>query len=427
MSIFPRPLKKVREKIVPFCEDDLIPSNNLGAGVADENTILYGDGVWRTYLSKFVFVNDLSNLPDPIAGVITLLDGYTYYFNGTIDLLGSRLVSGVDTTILGSSSEVCRIKSTGLVGTALLSSNYSLPIRNITIEADIAVNLIGDGVATALDWEGLNFTNCNSVGLIKDYNNFVMTNSAFLNSGNLTFDGVFGTVAFSQCFFDLRAGTTQITVASTASFSRRFRIIYSSLVAMVGETAINFSTSATVNPEGYILDVVNFSGGGTYIVGVQHSDNKAAFNRCVGIQNSASFGHYYMLGNTTQTIISSTSVAYKVLGTTTNDPLTQRFAHSNNRLTYIGAITRTFKVNVYVTLTSNNNQLLSIYVAKNGTIVSTSESRVTMSGNGDREAIPCQAAVSLSTNDYIEVFVRNNTSVFNITATYLSVIVDRTP
>jgi len=41
---------------------------------------------------------------------------------------------------IGGSSENCRIKSTGLV-TALITSVYSLPIRNVTIEAALALDL----------------------------------------------------------------------------------------------------------------------------------------------------------------------------------------------------------------------------------------------------------------------------------------------
>ncbi len=158
----------------------------------------YAGGSSYTYL---IFVEVLADLPAPVGGVITLVDNTAYYFTTTVDLVGNRLVCGINTTILGSSSENCRIKSTGLVGTALITSNYSLPMRGITIEADVALNLDGDAVTTAIDWFGVNFTDCNTVGLIKDYSNVIMSDSAFLNSGNLTFDGTIGTVGLSQCLF----------------------------------------------------------------------------------------------------------------------------------------------------------------------------------------------------------------------------------
>ena len=310
------------------------------------------------------------------AGVITLAANYTYFFTTTVDLTGDRLVCGSNTTILGASSENCRIKSTGLVGTALITSVYSMPMRHITIEADVALNLDGDGTTTALDWFGVNFTDCTTIGTIKDYTNFIMGDSAFLNSGGLTFDGTIGTIGISNCLFDCRSTKTAITLASTLSVSRRFRIIYSSFVILSGETGIDVSTSATISDERYVLDTVNFSGGGTYVTGVTHTSNKALFTSCVGITNTTTRGFYYMVNNTTDTTIGvpNVNVWVKAAGTTTASANNSKFTHSNNRLTYTGAFSTSFLIVVNANVRSSAaNQVISIGVAKNGTIQTVTE------------------------------------------------------
>lgn len=394
-----------------------------GASIMGAGNIFIGGGGLDS--GDIVFVSSVSDLPTASGGVITLADNITYFFTTTVDLLGSRFVCGLNTTILGASSENCRIKSTGLTGTALITSVYSLPIRNITIEADVALNLDGDGTTTALDWFGVNFTDCATVGTIKDYSNFIMADSAFLNSGNLTFDGTIGTVGFSQCLFDVNGTNTAFILPSTLTISRRFRIIYSSFVVGTGQTALNVNTSATIPTEGYILDTVNFAGGGTYNTGVQYDDNKALFVNCKGINNSDSIANYYMSDNATVTNVITVATPLKIAGTTTANSINQKFTHTNNRATYTGAINRNFKVTATVSVTSASaNDQIGFYIAKNGTVITESEMYVTTNASARAESVTIQTITSLITNDYVETWVENDTDASDVTVTFLNVIIE---
>ena len=49
-----------------------------------------------------------------------------------------------------------------------------------------------------------------------------------------------------------------------------------------------------------------------------------------------------MNGNTTPTVISTTGVFTKVLGTTTAGPVNEKFTHSTGRLTYNGTVTKIY-------------------------------------------------------------------------------------
>lgn len=394
-----------------------------GASIMGAGNIFIGGGGLDS--GDIVFVSSVSDLPTASGGVITLADNITYFFTTEVDLLGSRFVCGVNTTILGASSENCSIKSTGLTGTALITSVYSLPIRNITIEADVALNLDGDGTTTALDWFGVNFTDCATVGTIKDYSNFIMADSAFLNSGNLTFDGTIGTVGFSQCLFDVNGTNTAFILPSTLTISRRFRIIYSSFVVGTGQTALNVNTSATIPTEGYILDTVNFAGGGTYNTGVQYTDNKALFVNCKGINNSDSIANYYMSDNATVTNVITVATPLKIAGTTTANSINQKFTHTNNRATYTGAINRNFKVTATVSVTSASaNDQIGFYIAKNGTVITESEMYVTTNASARAESVTIQTITSLITNDYVETWVENDTDASDVTVTFLNVIIE---
>lgn len=391
--------------------------------------ILYSDfssSISSISSGNIVFVQSKSDLPTAVSGVITLLANITYFFTTTVDLTGDRLVCGANTTILGGSSENCVIKSTGLSSsTALITSVYSLPMRNITITHGTALNLDGDGTTTALDWFGVNFTDCATVGTIKDYTNFIMQDSAFLNSGGLTLDGTIGTVGFTQCLFDLASTTTGITIASTANITRRFRIIYSSFVTLSGETSLNVSGSATIGNERYILDTVNFSGGGTYITGVNDTSNKSLFINCVGITNTAVNGQLYMQGNATATVISASNTFYKVLGTTTASADNAKYTHTNNRLTNDAAISRKYLIQCSLSFTSGTGDVcqFGFYDSKLAAVRTPSKTKATANSSGRAENIHMACVVSHILGDYLEIHCANLSSIANITVSDMNFVI----
>lgn len=384
---------------------------------------LGGGGATTLSSDNVIFVDSKSDLPSASGGVITLASELTYFFTSVVDLTGDRLVCGENTTIIGGSSENCRIKSTGLTGTALITSSYSLPIRSITIEADVALDLSGDSTTTALDWFGVNFTNCAEVGTVKNYSNFIMQDSAFLNSGGLTIDGTIGTVGFTQCLFDNYSGTTAITIPSTCTISRRFRVIYSSFVTSSGETSIDVSTSATISTERYILDTVNFGGGGTYVAGIDYTNNKALFTNCVGITNTSTRGFMYMVNNATAT--TSPTTWKKASGTTTANSSNSKFTHSSNKLTYTGGFTTTFHIFINCNVATSANQNVSIGLAYNGSVISQSEMTVRCVTASQPYFSATQFPVIMSSGDYVELFIINNTGSASVTVQDMNMFVTK--
>lgn len=368
------------------------------------------------------FTDNQSNVR---GNVITLADNTTYFITGEVDLEGKRLVCGENTTIIGGSSENCRIKSTGLGGTALITSVYSLPLRNITIEADVALNLIGDGTTTALDWFGVNFTDCATVGTIKDYSNFIMADSAFLNSGGLTFDGTIGTIGISQCLFNCNTGNTAFILPATLTITRRFRVIYSSFIVLAGETGINVNVSATIPTESYILDTVNFSGGGTYLAGLDYTSNDALFINCTNITNSAANGQLYMQSNVTATTISLQNTWYKVAGTTTGSADNSKFSHSNNKLTCDAVISRKYLIQCTLSYTAGNNNVceFGFYDSQLADIRTPSKTKSTANGAGRAENVTFFCVLNMDAGDFLEIWARNTSAITDITVDQMNFII----
>jgi hypothetical protein len=394
-----------------------------GDTILGNGNLLVGGGGLNS--GDIVFVSSPSDLPDAVGGVITLADNVTYFFTGVVDLLGDRLVAGENTTILGGSSENCRIKSTGLTGTALITSVHSLPMRGITIEADLALDLDGSLPTSALDWFGVNFTDCASIGTIANYSNFIMTDCAFLNSQSMAFDGTIGTIGFSQCLFDCRTGGTVFRLNDTLTITRRFRIIYSSFVVLSGETGINVLPLATIPTESYILDTVNFAGGGTYLSGLDHTSNDSLFINCVGIINTAVNGQLYMQGNATATTVSATNTFYKVAGTTTASADNSKFSHSNNRLTCDAIISRKYLIQCNLSFASGNNNVceFGFYDSQLAAIRTPSRTKSTANASGRAEGVTFFCVLEMSSGDYLEIHAANTSAATDITVEQLNFVI----
>lgn len=370
------------------------------------------------------FVSAKEDFPECESGVITLPDQTAWYITQNIDLLGCR-IQGQGFTLLGPSSTTVVLSSTGLSDTtALITATKDVSIQNLQIDTGTALDCATVEAGTLFSVTACRFVTTVSIGTVSGYNNNLFFETSF-SGGGITFDGTMSSIAYSDCVFIPASGKTAITIPATATITTRMRLQVSPFVVGTGATGLNVSTSASIPVEGYLLTRLNFSGAGTYLVGVQHTDNKSFFDSNRGIQNSSSIAYYTMTANATTTDITVTNTPVKVAGTTILQAISQRFTMpSNNRGTYGGAILRDFKVTAFASASAGNNDEMGMYIAKNGTVITASRARSTANASGKAEGITTQAVVSLAQNDYLEVFVENETAVQDITVTDLSVIIE---
>ena len=363
-------------------------------------------------------IYSLNDLPNAELGVITLEDNKLYIFVGTVDLLGARLLGGNVSIIEGLSSENSFLTSTGLpLGTALISSEFTIIINSISIiDVDTALNLNGQNNDRVIDWRACNFGNVPNVGTIKNYNNFIYESGAFLNCTGLIFDGNFGTIAIINSIYTNFSNGTSITIADTCVISRRFKIIESSMVTSGTGISVNFSNTATIANQGYILTSCSFSGGTlTTLVGVQASGNKSLFFKNEGISNSRSSGSLYINASTATTVVLNTWT--KILGTSTPNPLNEEFSHLNNRLTYLGNLEQIFNISFSASITGSPGRDFEIGISKNGEDpLENTVAQNTADSGGKAKNTSAQSFIGLAQNDYLEVFIKNTTDSTNLTA-----------
>jgi hypothetical protein len=399
---------------------------------------------------NWIFVKTKWDLPRPESGVHYLKDNATYVFIKTVDLEGGRIVAGQNTALIGGSSEGCRLTSSGLSGQALITSQWSLPMRNITIQdVPIAISLNATGVAGAdLDWFGVDFRNCTSCGTISNYSNFIASDCDWIETGALNFGGINGTVVFSQCLFVTKPFSTSLVVP-TGTTINKLKIIYSTFVVPTGSTGINVYDTATIYDDSYIMDTVAFSGASsTYTTGVSFSDNKSRWTNCTGVKNSLSVGNMYVIDNTVPTIMSLANSKYFMLSdpnVTNISAIEQRFTYiqpiitpgseAPPQLRYDGSITRVFKVQASITLEATQNDIIEIFLAKapkdgaafaNPGIDLIPESEVLIVGAGTKpESSFVQCLVELSESNAVYVVLRNISAAKNVIVRYMNMIIEQ--
>jgi hypothetical protein len=132
-------------------------------------------------------------------------------------------------------------------------------------------------------------------------------------------------------------------------------------------------------------------------------------------QEAAEYGTVTMQANATATVITSTATAVKAAGTFVVGATEGYTGDTTGRLTHTGD-TGLHVVNAIITVNtaSGANHLVSIYVAKNGLILPNTRMSDSVSANVPR-SIASFVNVELAVNDYVEIFVRNESTTDDLT------------
>jgi hypothetical protein len=129
-----------------------------------------------------------------------------------------------------------------------------------------------------------------------------------------------------------------------------------------------------------------------------------------------SYASVSMAGNASATTIASTATPVKAAGTFVVGDVSDGFtASTNGRITHTGPLSR-HVINALATLdvSSGSNHKISLYIAKNGTVISTKMTD-TISAGAPR-ALATFINLELATNDYVEIFVRNESTTDSVIA-----------
>ena len=117
-----------------------------------------------------------------------------------------------------------------------------------------------------------------------------------------------------------------------------------------------------------------------------------------------SHGEYYFSTPAATTLSAATPA--KAAGTTTALK-SIGFTHSDNKLIYTGLAPHDFMItaSISMTKTSGGSTLGSVHIALNGTVVTGLELRSSFANTSDEKAMTLIGTISLTTSDYVEIFI----------------------
>lgn len=182
----------------------------------------------------------------------------------------------------------------------------------------------------------------------------------------------------------------------------------------VGISGLINSGNVTVNNLAKV-DNVNFVGAITPLSGLTVDDIRWFFSLNDQIPDTMPDAMASLRGNSTETVISAANTPVKVAGTWVVERDSQWTVDTTGRLTYNGERDITVPSDIVGTTeaASGTNKDITTYLALNGSIISNSGKSNRVGGSDPRNTSVLWQ-LTVSTGDYLEKFIENNTDTTNL-------------
>lgn len=385
-------------------------------GAGDVAHQQHHDEIHRIANGFGLVVSSVTDLADYQSGDVITLPAGLVLFVGTVDLGSAHLVISTGTVLRGLSDAVILSTTTGgVVRCSSPASNVIIRELNIVCATGPCLALVGD----------INYQlNIFFVGL--------------LGAAAGTITG-FNVQSIKQCYIDAAeglvfAGTTRkVFVDSTPFYGITGSAItldstLSVVVVDITTTFFKFDSpgvgiTAEVGysvTEGLIRGSL-VDGTATPLSGLATSDTNWRMENNSGIRDSRIVGWVY-LTSSASTVISAIDTPVKLAGTTAAAALNERISHpASNRVTYTGLVPSLVDISARVNIDPvANNQAFNLYIAKNGTVLPESLTRVRVAAGSDERNADVGVLAEAVTNDFFEVWIENTTSDSDVTALSLT-------
>lgn len=387
-----------------------------------------GSGTWTNVQGgNTVIVESANDLPAASGGVRTLAADTRYLIAGDINIGSDRIVFSNNSILHGYGTTISTITSTTTGNLFTASTNFRVHELAVTCASGTVFACTGGAFEDCFLYE-FTINSCSSVGSFTNWyslfwqkgavvsattglimagtcNSFILDLVSFLAGYGTAVDlgvATFNTCSFNRCGFSNASATAHIDIAAnSANINAGYegRINFCTFNASATNVVLN-STKGDIRWESF--------------GNLNHPNSRKAAQ-----------GYNHTSATTTIGVGDGDSGNPKVTNNNTDfvSAIADQFTISNaGRFTYNGITDAEFLVNVSVIGTSaSGTQTYAFYVAKNGTVVTASKTEREFTSTAVGSPAPAMAIVNLSTNDYLEVFIENETGTNDFDMTILNV------
>lgn len=387
-----------------------------------------GSGVWQTLsqiaqAANVVYVNSSSDLPAVVAGEHPLAANTTYVIGANITLSDSlKLASG--TAVVGTAAFGVVLKTTAT--TSLFTGvSGNCAVDRLQMAApngklfDLTDSTPGTSIFSLTNFACLEYK---EIGTFTDLLGVQLAGGNFIDATNsvdgMTFAGSSWSVISVRQIFATTANAAYVGIDFGTAVSPTIEVTDYSISGVSGSIALKGAASNANVSSGSVATVTGCTltgGGATALSGITRDDFRWDFTGNSGVANTRPDALLSMQGNATATTISAANTPVLTAGTWVDEGSSHYTSTTGGRSTYNGERNFTTPVTARLSIepSAGTNKTLSAYVAINGTVIADSKSTI-QADAGSPQNISVVWQYDFAENDYLEVFVENNTDTTDI-------------
>ncbi len=369
---------------------------------------------------KRVVVNSLSDFPIPVADVSTLEDNTLYLIGPKLQMGSVRLVCQANTFVKGISNLTSGLTYTG-TGALFTMNNVTSSIEDLELDTPNGDVFDWDNTtAQVLRAVDCRVNSCQRIGTFNSTTGGIIRFTNF-SPANVISDGCVFTGSWRSFYNEVTAATINggsyynVGNAVFGIFDIDTAIVSLATGAKLISGLLN-SGNIIVNGTGKILNQsIAGAGASDPLSNITTSDNRWDFLGNNIIPDTRPDALVSIEGNVSETTVLAANTPVKANGVFTIGEESRFASDTTGRITYTGE--KPFRgpidFSTTVVLPSGGDRQVTCYIAINGSVVTTTGIQVTASSTRAGSATLVWQH-TFQPNDYVEVWVENNSAATNI-------------